>query len=133
MTAFESATGKGVTGVVNGRRVAVGSPRYLQELGIDPGALDRPRRCTPPNGQSVVFVAVDGQAAGLLGVADPVKSSAREAVETLHREGLKVIMLTGDNRITAEAVAAATGIDQVQAEVLPDGKVRVVLAIAAAR
>jgi Cu+-exporting ATPase len=125
-TDFESVTGKGVTGTVRGHTVAIDSARLFEWLGVDPGALrsraDELRR----QGQTVMFAAVDGRPAGLLGVADPVKSTAAEAIEALHREGLRVVMLTGDNRTTAEAVARSLGIDQVEADVLPDRKAAIV-------
>jgi P-type Cu+ transporter len=123
---FQSVTGRGVTGSVDGRSIAIGNLRYLEQLEVDPGALraraDELRRA----GQTVMFVIVDGRPAGLLGVADPVKSTAREAIEALHRENVKVVMLTGDNRITAEAVAKAVAIDAFEADVLPEQKVTVV-------
>jgi Cu+-exporting ATPase len=123
---FESVTGKGVTGVVDGRYVAIGNVRHLEALGIDPGTLrtraDELRR----EGQTVMFVAVDGKSAGLVGVADPIKPTTREAIQELHQEGIRVVMLTGDNRTTAEAVAKSVGIDQIEADVLPDEKAAVV-------
>ena len=123
---FESVTGKGVVGTVEGRKVAIGSLRHLESLGVDPGALrtraDELRR----NGQTVMFVVVDGTTAGLLGVADPIKATTTEAIQALHQDGVKVVMLTGDNRTTAEAVARAVGIDQIEADVLPDQKAAVI-------
>jgi Cu+-exporting ATPase len=123
---FTSSTGKGVTGSVEGHRVAIGNLRYLDELGIDAGAwrarADELRR----DGQTVMFAVVDGAVGGLVGVADPVKPTTREAIEALHREGVKVVMLTGDNRTTAEAVAKAVGIDAIEADVLPDQKAAIV-------
>ena len=123
---FQSVTGKGVTGVVEGRSVAIGNLPYLEELGVDPGPLreraDELRRA----GQTVMFAVIDRQAAGLVGVADPVKPTAREAIASLRREGVKVVMLTGDNRTTAEAVARSVGIDAVEADVLPEQKALVV-------
>jgi P-type Cu+ transporter len=115
---FRSVTGQGVSGVVDGHRVSVsnaGSPK-LQEL-AEPLAKD---------GQTVVYVAIDGQPAGLLGLADPIKASARQAIESLHGDGIRIVMLTGDNRVTAGVVARKLGIDEVQAEVPPDGKAEVV-------
>jgi Cu+-exporting ATPase len=119
---FRSVTGKGVTGEVEGHAVVIGAPALLQETGIDPGDLPARAEGLRSEGQTVVFVAVDGRPAGLLGVADPVKASASEAIGQLHREGLRVVMLTGDNRTTAAAVARRLGIDDVRAEVLPDQK-----------
>jgi P-type Cu+ transporter len=123
---FASATGKGVAGRVDGRAVTIGNIGYLEEIGVDPGALRDRAEELRRAGQTVMFVAVDGQAAGIVGVADPVKPTAREAIESLRREGLKIIMLTGDNRTTAEAVAKPVGIDRVEADVLPDRKAAVV-------
>ena len=119
---FASVTGKGVSGVVDGRRVAVGNAKMLAEVGGVPddfiALADEKRR----KGETVMFAAVDGQPAGLVGVADRVKATTPEAIRALHAEGLQVVMLTGDSRVTAQAVAAAVGIDQVEAEVLPEGK-----------
>ncbi|HEY0284114.1 MAG TPA: heavy metal translocating P-type ATPase [Vicinamibacterales bacterium] len=123
---FASATGKGVTGRVEGRAVAIGNMRYLEDLGIDPGPLRARAEELRLDGQTVVFVVVDGVAAGLVGVADPVKPTAREAIDALHREHVKVVMVTGDNRTTAEAVAKSVGIVAIEADVLPDQKAAVV-------
>jgi P-type Cu+ transporter len=106
---FESIPGQGVTAIVDGRRVSVGKPATPSD---DPNAT----------GQTIVHVTIDGQPAGTLGLADPLKPSAREAIESLHRDGLRVVMLTGDNRSAAQVVASALGIDEVQAGVLPAGK-----------
>jgi P-type Cu+ transporter len=114
---FQSFTGKGVSGTVDGKRVALGN-RAL----IDPGPLAERAEALRREGQTVVFVAVDGEAAGMLGVADPIKDSAREAIHQLHRDGLRLVMLSGDSRATAEAVARELGIDEVHAEVLPEQK-----------
>ncbi len=123
---FESATGQGVTGKVNGRRVALGNIRLLEALGIDPGDLAHQAEAGRTEGQTVMFVAVDGRAAGLIGVADPVKASTAEAIRDLHAAGVQVVMLTGDNRITAGAVARKLGIDRIEAEVLPARKAEIV-------
>jgi Cu+-exporting ATPase len=123
---FESLTGKGVTGRVEGHDVALGNAALMAELGVDTGPLASPADEMRREGQTVVFVAVDGRAAGLLGVADPIKPSAPAAIEALHREGLRIVMLTGDSRTTAEAVAGRLGIDEVVAEVLPDQKVEAI-------
>jgi P-type Cu+ transporter len=123
---FESVTGKGVAGRVDGRQVALGNRAMLEGLGIDTdAAADRTERLRG-EGQTVMFVAVDGRLAGLLGVADPVKASTAEAVGLLHGSGVEIMMLTGDSRTTAEAVARTLGIDRVEAEVLPDQKAEVV-------
>ena len=115
---FASITGKGVTGLVDGRRVAIGN-RAL--LGNASGLAERAEQLRGA-GQAVVFIAVDGQPAGLIGVADPIKASSPEAVKLLHRERVRITMLTGDSRTTALAVAKQLGIDDVEAEVLPDQK-----------
>ena len=126
VTNFASATGKGVTGTVDGRTVAIGNLKHLEALGIDPGQLKARAEELRREGQTVMFVAVDGSAAGLVGVADPIKPTTHEAIEALHREGIKVVMLTGDNRTTAEAVAKSVGIDRIEADVLPDQKAEVI-------
>jgi Cu+-exporting ATPase len=123
---FQSTTGKGVTGTVDGRRVAIGNLRHLEASGIDPGALRDRAEVLRREGQTVMFVAVDGQPAGLVGVADPIKATTPEAIEALHRNGIRLVMLTGDNRTTAEAVARFVGIDQVEADVSPDEKAAVI-------
>jgi Cu+-exporting ATPase len=123
---FSSSTGKGVSGLVDGHSVAIGSLRHMEDLAIDPGPLKDRAEALRHAAQTVMFVAVDGRAAGLLGVADPIKPTTREAIDALHREGLEVIMLTGDNRTTAEVVARSIGIDRVQADVLPERKAAVV-------
>jgi Cu+-exporting ATPase len=126
VTAFESVTGKGVTGTVQTHRVAIGNLRHLEALSIDAAHLRERADDLRREGQTVMFVAVDGKAAGLIGVADPIKSSTQEAIRALHEDGIRVVMLTGDNRTTADAVARAVGIDQVEADVLPDQKATVV-------
>jgi Cu+-exporting ATPase len=123
---FASVTGKGVTGTVDGRSVAIGNLRHVEALGLDPGVLRDRAEALRRDGQTVMFVAVDGRPAGLVGVADPIKATTAEAIQALHREGVKVVMLTGDNRTTAEAVARAIGIDAIEADVLPDQKAAVV-------
>ncbi|HEX6105576.1 MAG TPA: heavy metal translocating P-type ATPase [Gemmatimonadales bacterium] len=119
---FESLTGRGVTGLVEGLRVAAGNGAMLRELGVDPGALGPVAERLAGEGLTPVLVAVGGAAAGAIGIADPVKPTSREAVAGLERLGLEPIMLTGDNRRTAEAVARTIGIRRVIAEVLPDRK-----------
>ncbi len=123
---FRSVTGKGVSGQVAGKGVAIGNRAMLDAEGIDPGSLSERGEALRREGQTVIFVAIDGRAVGLLGVADPVKPSAPEAIKRLKAEGLRVVMLTGDSRTTAEAVARTLGIDDVRAEVLPDQKGNVV-------
>jgi P-type Cu+ transporter len=119
---FRSLTGKGVTGRVEGASVGLGNAALLAALEVDPGALAERAEALRREGQTVVFVVVEGKAAGVLGVADPLKPSTPEALSLLRREGLRVVMLTGDSRTTAEAVARKLGIDEVIAEVLPEAK-----------
>jgi Cu+-exporting ATPase len=119
---FASKTGKGVTGTVNDRQVALGNQALLADLGIDASPLAAKADEHRAEGQGVMFVAIDGELAGLVVVADPVKDSATEAVAELRRAGIHVVMMTGDNRRTAEAVARKVGIDEVLADVLPDRK-----------
>jgi len=121
-TGFASVTGKGVTGEVDGHRVALGNAALFKELGIDAGPLLARAETLRADGQTVMMVAVDGQAAGLIAVADPIKPSTVEAIGMLHGEGIRVVMMTGDSRATAEAVARKLGLDQVLAEVLPEQK-----------
>ena len=123
---FRSVTGKGVTGVVQGRTVALGNRALLDEIGVDPGDLGTRAEALRREGQTVVLVAVDGRPVGLLGVADPIKPSTPEALAALHAEGIRVVMVSGDSRTTAEAVARRLGIDEVYAEVLPQAKGEVV-------
>jgi Cu+-exporting ATPase len=127
VTDFQSETGKGVVGRVDGRSVALGNRSLLQALRIDPIHLEREAERLRSDGQGVMFGAVDGRIAGLLVVADPVKDSASGAVQALRADGVRIVMLTGDNRTTAEAVARRVGgIDEVVADVLPDQKQAVV-------
>jgi Cu+-exporting ATPase len=123
---FESVTGKGVSGKVNGRTVALGNIKLLEALGIDPDDLPQQAEAGRTEGQTVMFVVIDGRAAGLVGVADPIKDSTAEAIRDLHAEGVQVVMLTGDSRTTAGAVASKLNIDRVEAEVLPDQKAEIV-------
>jgi P-type Cu+ transporter len=123
---FESVTGKGVRGLVDGSGVALGNLALMQDLGVDVTSLASRADELRQDAQGVMFVAVDGKLAGILGVADPVKETSREAIQQLHAQGLRVVMLTGDSKKTAEAVAKKLGIDQVTAEVLPDQKANVV-------
>ncbi len=126
VTNFESLTGRGVIGTVNEHSVALGNRKLMQEQDIDIEALIKPAEELREQGETVMFVGIDGKAAGLVGVADPIKKSTPAALRALHEEGIKVVMLTGDSRTTAEAVARKLGIDQIQAEVLPEQKTEVV-------
>ncbi len=124
--AFESLTGRGVRGRVEGRAAALGNRKLLEELGIDPAPFAAPAEALRAEGQTVMFVVDEGKVAGLLGVSDPIKPTTVEAMAQLHREQIRVVMLTGDSRTTAQAVAKKLGIDDVMAEVLPDQKAGVV-------
>jgi P-type Cu+ transporter len=123
---FRSITGKGVVGSVDGKRVALGNAKLLDDLNIDAGDLSAQSEELRKDGQTVMYVVVEGALAGLISVADPVKSTTPEAIRMLHEDGIRIVMLTGDNRTTAEAVARKLGIDDVQAEVLPEQKGEVV-------
>ena len=123
---FASITGLGVMGTVEGRRIAAGNRTLMTEVGARTPALEERAEALRREGATVMFVAVDGVAAGLVGVSDPVKGTTVEAIRALHEEGMKVVMLTGDSRTTAEAVARRIGIDDVEAEVLPDQKAAVI-------
>jgi Cu+-exporting ATPase len=126
VTAFEAVPGYGVGAVVEGRRVEVGADRYMRQLGLDVSAFAAEAARLADEGKSPLYAAVDGELAAVLAVADPIKDSSPAAVRALHTLGLRVAMITGDNRRTAEAIAKKLGIDEVLAEVLPDGKVEAV-------
>ena len=127
---FRSVTGKGVTGTVAGRRVAIGTAAFLRnDVGVSGQSLtqlDEEAASLRREGQTILFVAIDEQAAGILGVADPIKASTRDAVQELKAEGIRIVMVTGDHRDTAEAVARQLGIEEVMAEVLPDQKGQII-------
>ena len=123
---FVSITGKGVKGLVDGKSAAMGNAALVADLGADTGPLAVEAERMRAEGQTVMFLVVEGQVAGLIGVADPIKETTPEAIRQLQAEGLRLVMLTGDSRTTAEAVARSLGIDDVHAEVLPDEKVEVV-------
>ncbi len=123
---FTSITGKGVRGEVEGKRVVVGNRAMLTDLGIDPGSLVQISEQLRANGQTVMYVVVDGKPAGLVAVADPVKEMAAEAIRDLHATGLRIVMVTGDSETAAKAVAKKLGIDEVIADVLPDQKAEIV-------
>jgi Cu+-exporting ATPase len=123
---FQSLTGRGVMAKVDGKAIAIGNPALMRENSVDIAPAESIADRLGAEGQTVVYVAANGQLAGLLGIQDPIKSSAREAVEGLHRAGVRIIMLTGDNRQTAETVGRKLGIDEVEAEVLPEQKAAVV-------
>ncbi|MBL8497041.1 heavy metal translocating P-type ATPase [Nitrosomonas sp. JL21] len=123
---FDSPAGKGVLGSVDGHRVVLGNAKFLVELDIDARVLETQTDELRQNGATVIFVAVDGVIAGMIAIADPVKGSTPAAIDALHADGIRIVMLTGDNRTTAEAVARQLGIDEVEADVLPDQKAAIV-------
>ena len=126
-TTFEAIPGRGVAGEVDGRAVLLGNAALLREREIDASRLDADAEAQRQDGQTVMFVAVDGQPAGSIGVADPVKASTPEAIQRLQGDGLRIVMLTGDNRVTADAVAKRLGLQDVIAEVLPEDKREIVI------
>jgi len=119
---FASHTGKGVSGEVDGQVVLLGNGTLLEEFKVDAGPLEEQARTMRSEGQTVMFVGIDGKIGGLLAVADPIKETTPEAIKQLHDEGIRIVMLTGDNKVTAEAVARKLALDEVVAEVLPDQK-----------
>jgi Cu+-exporting ATPase len=123
---FQSIAGKGVTGQVNGRKVALGNAKLLDQLHVASGNLSQRANVLREDGQTVMFVIVDGKAVGLLGAADPIKESAQDAIRALREDGVEIVMVTGDNATTAQAVAHKLGLDHVEADVLPDRKSEVV-------
>ncbi|MBI3199595.1 MAG: cadmium-translocating P-type ATPase [Rhodospirillales bacterium] len=126
VSAFDSPTGKGVVGTIDGRNVVLGNARFLNETGVDPAALEEAADRLRQEGATAIFLGVDGKAAAVFAIADPVKDTTAEALKALARENVRVVMLTGDNRTTAEAVARRLGISEVEAEVLPEQKSAVV-------
>jgi Cu+-exporting ATPase len=126
VTDFEAFPGRGVTANVDGRPVALGNHQLFEALGIDVGEIEAQADGLRDRGETVMFVAVSGRPAGLLGVTDPVKTTARGVIDQLHRLGIRVVMVTGDNQATAGTVAGRLGIDEVMADVLPEGKADVV-------
>jgi Cu+-exporting ATPase len=123
---FEALTGKGVKGVVDGQAVALGNAALLTELGLDGGSFVGAANARRDEGETVMFILIGEQIAGLVSVADPVKESTPEALKALHAEGLTIIMATGDNERTARAVAGRLGIDEIRADVLPADKARII-------
>ncbi|WP_296172715.1 heavy metal translocating P-type ATPase [uncultured Brevundimonas sp.] len=123
---FDSPVGRGVTGLVDGRRLFLGNARYLTEVGVDVAPLEAEAEALREEGATAIFVVVDGAVAGVLGIADPVKATTADAIRDLKAAGLRLVMMTGDNRTTAQAVARRLGIDDVRAEVLPQDKASVV-------
>ena len=129
---FESITGQGVVGSIEGHRIALGNTKLMEALSIDATHLSKQADVGRSGGDTVMLVAIDGKAAGLLSVADPIKESTNEAIRELHAEGVSIVMLTGDNRITAEAVAKKLGIDRIEADVSPEQKADIVKQLQAA-
>jgi Cu+-exporting ATPase len=125
-TDFEAVTGKGVKGVVDGKAVALGNARLMADLGLDDGALLATADTRRDEGETVMFVVIDGRIAGLVSVADPVKETTPAALKALHGLGFRIIMATGDNERTAKAVAGRLGIDEIRADVLPQDKARII-------
>lgn len=123
---FDSHTGKGVSGTVDGRSVAIGNRELMEEVGAGVGPLEETADSLRREGQTVVFVAIDGEGAGLIGVADPIKETTREALGILREQGVHIVMATGDSRGTAEAVAGQLGIDDIHADVSPEDKLNLV-------
>src|ERR1700680_668194 len=115
-------TGQGVRGRVDGFQVVLGNRKLLDDMAIDAGAVAERAEALRQDGQTVMFVVANNKVAGWLGVADPIKQSTPEAIEQFHRDGIRIVMLTGDSRTTADAVGRKLGIDEVIAEVLPDKK-----------
>ncbi|BCP53508.1 copper-translocating P-type ATPase [Kaistia sp. 32K] len=128
---FDSPTGKGVVGKVGGHTLALGNARYLAELGVDVSAIEAKADQLRGGGATAILAAIDGRAAGVLAIADPIKATTQEAIRSLHEAGIRIVMLTGDNRTTADAVARELGIDEVKAEVLPEDKGNIVAAFRA--
>jgi Cu+-exporting ATPase len=126
VTEFNSPTGKGVVGVVDAQRLALGNANFLRELHIQPGELEQDAERFRHDGATAIFLGVDGRLAAVIAIADPVKATTSDALNALAKEGVRVVMLTGDNRTTAQAVARRLGIAEVEAEVLPDQKSAVV-------
>jgi Cu+-exporting ATPase len=123
---FDSPTGKGVVGIVDGRKVSLGAERYLRELGVDTSGLAEAAETLRRDGVTAIYVAVDGMLAGLFGIADRVKGTTPQSLAALRADGVRLVMLTGDNRTTAEAVGRSLGIAEIEAEVLPEDKARIV-------
>jgi Cu+-exporting ATPase len=125
-TNFDSPTGKGVLGIVDDHQIMVGNARFLAEQGIDAGVLETEADALRQDGATAIFISIDGIAAGIVAIADPVKVTTPAAIDALHADGIRIVMLTGDNRTTAAAVARRLSIDEVEAEVLPDQKAAIV-------
>ena len=125
-TDFDSPVGKGVIGRVDGNAIAIGNRRFLRELGVDTTPLDNEAERLREEGATAIFVAIDGKIAGVIGIADPIKATTLDALQSLREDGVAVVMLTGDNWTTARAVAKRLGIVEIEAEILPEDKSKVV-------
>jgi Cu+-exporting ATPase len=125
-TDFASVTGKGVTGKIGGRLVALGNAKLMADLGITLGDLDLKANELRSDGATALFLAVDGKPGGVIAIADPIKSTTQAALDNLRKDGIRIVMLTGDNKTTAEAVARKLGIKEVEADILPQDKNRIV-------
>ena len=123
---FEAVTGKGVKGLVEDKTVALGNSRLLADLGLDGGHAGEMANRRRDQGETVMFIVVEGRLAGLVSVADPVKDTTPQALKALHAEGLRIVMVTGDSERTAKAVASRLGIDEIRADVLPEDKARII-------
>jgi len=126
VTDFDSPLGRGAYGTVEGKAIVLGSATFMKEHGIDPTALAAQADALRHDGATAIYIGIDGAAGGVFAIADPVKATTAEAIKSLHAEGIRIVMLTGDNKTTAEAVARKLGIDEVEADVLPDQKSAVV-------
>jgi Cu+-exporting ATPase len=131
-TDFASVTGKGVTGKVGGKTVALGNAKLMADLGVTLGDLDGKANELRSDGATALFLAVDGKPGGIIAIADPIKSTTQAALDTLRKDGIRIVMLTGDNKTTGEAVARKLGIKEVEADVLPQDKNRIVKELTAA-
>jgi len=123
---FESITGKGVSGIVDGKKILLGNRKLLDDFSISSRKMDVKVAAMSKEGKTAMYIAVDNRIAGLVAVADPIKETTPKAIKQLHRQNIRIVMLTGDNRTTAEAVAGKLGLDEVEAEVLPDEKAGIV-------
>ena len=123
---FNSITGKGIVGLIDGKEVVFGNTKLLEDEGIDIEDINKKAESMRQNGQTVMFLAIERKIAGLIGVSDTIKKTTPEAIKAIHREGLKIVMVTGDNKTSANAVAQKLGIDNIVAEVMPEKKVEVV-------
>jgi P-type Cu+ transporter len=123
---FDSPVGKGVTGHVDGKAMVIGNRRFLAELGVDATPMDAEAERLREDGATAIFVAIDGRVSGVLAIADPIKATTPEALRALREDGVRVVMLTGDNWTSARAVARKLGIEEVEAEILPEEKSKVV-------